>query len=331
MVEEKKEAKPEGKIKIKLPKLNVWILISLILAIALVLSLVQGWSITGQMVGVISSEEAGEKTIDYINSNLVEAGSSATFVSTEDVGSMYKVTFSYQDRQYVFYVTKDGTYLSQNVWNINEAIEREQPEQSQEVPKTDKPEVELFVMSHCPYGVKAQEILIPVMKLLGDKADIETRFVYYTMHGKIEIDDNTIEYCIQKEQENKFVDYLTCFVSSENSSECIKSANIDTTNLNSCISRTDSQFKITELFNNQSTWLNGIYPLYPIDKELCEQYDVGGSESLIINGVSISPSQYRWSPENLKTIICNAFNEIPEECSQTLSTGETSTTSGGCG
>ena len=48
------------------------------------------------------------------------------------------------------------------------------PEQtpSQEITKTDKPNVELFVMSFCPYGVQAETAMKPVVDLLGDSADI---------------------------------------------------------------------------------------------------------------------------------------------------------------
>jgi hypothetical protein len=232
-------------------------------------------------------------------------------------------------------VTEDGRFLisQQAMLDMTKEIQTTGTTQpSQEIPKKDKPEVELFVMSHCPYGVKAQETLIPVMKLLGKVADIKVRFVYYAMHGKQEIDDNNIEYCIQKEQESKFIDFLSCFVKSENSSECIKTAGIDTAKLNSCIAAIDKQFKITELYNNQSTWLNGRYPLYPVEKELNEQNDVQGSETLIINGIHISYDQYRWDSNKLKEIICSAFNTKPVECSQTLtSSGSSAPSSGSCG
>jgi len=34
---------------------------------------------------------------------------------------------------------------------------------AQELPKTAKPKVELFVMSHCPYGTQAEKAMIPVV------------------------------------------------------------------------------------------------------------------------------------------------------------------------
>ena len=36
-------------------------------------------------------------------------------------------------------------------------------------PKKEKPEVELFVMSHCPFGTQIEKGMLPVARLLGDK------------------------------------------------------------------------------------------------------------------------------------------------------------------
>lgn len=126
------EEKKEGKVTIRLPKLNIWIVISLILAITLVLSLLQGWSITGKVVGIqLSAEEAGKKAVEYINNNLVEPGTSASMLSIEDLGSVYKVITSYQGRQIPIYITKDGKYLFLSAYDTSEEIEREQPPQQQ--------------------------------------------------------------------------------------------------------------------------------------------------------------------------------------------------------
>jgi len=315
MAEEEKKT-----MTIKIPA-NKWMFISLGLAVALLVVLVSAFTGLFGTIGMatlstnsLSANQVGNKVIQYINNNLVQPGTSATLVSVEDLGQVYKVVTSYQGSQIPIYSTKDGTMIFLTAYDTTKTLTTTTTTPT-EIPKTDKPTVQLFVMSHCPYGVKAQETLIPVMKLLGNFADIKTRFLYYAMHGKQEIDDNTIEYCIQKEQETKYVDFLSCFVKSENSSECIKIAEIDTAKLNSCIAAVDKQFKITELYNNQSTWLNGLYPLYPVDKELNNQYDVQGSETLIINGIHISPAQYRWDSDKLKEIICSAFNTKPAECS----------------
>ena len=187
-----------------------------------------------------------------------------------------------------------------------------------EVPKSDRPDVKIFVMSYCPYGLQAEKMMLPVYDLLKDKADIAIYFVYYAMHGKQELDENLRQYCIQNEDPSQYFDYLSCFVQGGNSSSCLTEAGINLENLASCISATDATYNVSGQYNDQSTWLNGgANPAFDVQKDLNELYGVTGSPTIIINGkkVNISPR----SPENFKQAICSAFNSSPEECSQTLS------------
>lgn len=318
------------KIKMKIGKLFVWKVICAVLAVLLIASL-----LANKGPSVLSKEEAASKAIDFINTNMLQGQATALLSNVGEKNGLYTMSFSIGNQSYDSYVSKDGGLLFPSAIPLETAAQQQTSSQasSQSYPKTDKPKVELFVMSHCPYGVKAQEILVPVMKLLGESAEIKTRFVSYAMHGKIEIDDNNIEYCIQKDQESKYAAYLACFVKSQKSDECIKSVGIDADNLNSCINSIDEQYNITVLYNDQSTWLSGRYPQYPVDKELNQQYDVQGSETLVVNGVHVSPAEYRWDSDKLKAIVCSAFNTAPKECSQTLSSSDSSSSpsAGSCG
>ncbi len=194
-----------------------------------------------------------------------------------------------------------------------------------DVPKTDKPKVELFVMSYCPYGLQMQKALVPAWDLLKNKADIDVKFVSYAMHGKKEIDENTRQYCIQKEQPTKFSAYLKCFfgAGSNNGQEadykkCLTSAGVNQTSVTSCMAKTDKTFGITTKYNDQSSWLSGQFPQYPLQADLNEKYGVQGSPTLVINGVQAEVSR---TPESVKQAICNAFNVAPAECGTALNTG----------
>lgn len=183
--------------------------------------------------------------------------------------------------------------------------------------KADKPIAELFIMSYCPYGLQMQKAFLPVMELLKDKADLSIKFVSYAMHEKKEIDENTRQYCIQSEQQDKLVAYLKCFTVSGDYSSCLKETKVNESKLGSCISATDKKFGITKAYEDKASWLSGYYPIYPVDQALNEQYGVQGSPTLVINGTQIQVAR---SPEAVKQAICAAFNEQPSECSQTLST-----------
>jgi len=191
------------------------------------------------------------------------------------------------------------------------------------VPKTDKPAMEVFVMSYCPYGLQMEKSAITVKKLFGDKADIKIMFVNYIMHGKQEIDENTRDYCIQKEQPDKFWAYLECFVSNGQSDSCLTQAGVDKQKMDSCVATADQQFSISYYFGNTSTWAGGRYPPYLVNNDENVLYGVQGSPSVVINGeqADIWPR----SPENVKNYLCCAFNNPPAECQQNLSDTNPST------
>jgi protein-disulfide isomerase len=310
--------------------LNVWkvstIAVIIILGIVLVFSFGPGgMAVTGKATSV-GSKAAADKAIKYINDNLVSPGTTATFVNVTEENGLYKITTNYQNQDISIYSSLDGKYLFLSPpLDMNKAIETAEPATA-EMPKTDTPEVEVFVMSYCPYGTQAQAAMIPVARLLGDKANIKIRFVDYAMHGKKEVDENTRQYCIQKEQSNKLWNYLECFISSDDTEACQSTAGIDTTKLNACVAATDEEFNITGLYNDKSTWSGGQYPQYNVDTALNSRYGVQGSPTLIINGVTYSGAR---SPEAFKTAICSAFNTSPAECEQELGSGQ-ATASGGC-
>lgn len=183
------------------------------------------------------------------------------------------------------------------------------------VPKTKKPVVELFVMSYCPFGLQMEKAYLPAWNLLKDKADISVKFVSYAMHGKKEVDENTRQYCIGKEQPTKLISYLQCFVGKDDAAGCLKQAGVSESKVNSCMGAADKQFGITAKFDDQASWLSGRYPIYPIHADLNEKYGVQGSPTLVINGVE---AQVGRTPEAVKQAICAGFENVPSECNTTL-------------
>jgi protein-disulfide isomerase len=133
------------------------------------------------------------------------------------------------------------------------------------------------------------------------------------MHGEKEATENTRMYCIQKEQKDKFTDYLRCFVESNDADTCVNTVGIDETALETCMQETDDQFEITKTIQeSQET-----YPPYAVDAVLAQTYGVGGSPTFVLNGATVSVNR---AAESIKQAICAAFNNPPAECDQTLST-----------
>lgn len=189
------------------------------------------------------------------------------------------------------------------------------PEPPPKLTKSDTPNIELFVMSYCPYGLQIEKGILPVLDTLGSKAKFGLKFVDYAMHGEKEIDENIRQYCIEKEEPSKFNKYLRCFIKEGKSADCLKSESIDTVKINACFNATDAKFKIKEKLNDKSAWI-GNYPPFDLNKEDTVKYGVRGSPTLVINGAQVSVS--RDSATLLKTV-CTAFNNPPQECNKTLS------------
>jgi hypothetical protein len=184
-----------------------------------------------------------------------------------------------------------------------------------DVPKAEMAKVELFVMSHCPYGTQIEKGILPVVETLGDKMDFQIKFCDYAMHGKKEVDEELNQYCIQKNEPDKYISYLECFLAEGDGEGCLKEESINIAQLNSCVQATDEEYKVTELYNDQSTWTSGRYPQFNIYKTETTAYGVSGSPTLVINGQKISSG--RDSASLLRTI-CAGFENPPEECETQL-------------
>lgn len=308
-------------------KVAAWTLgvVSLVLLILLLLSIFTGmFSSTGSGGGV-SEEELKTRTIAYLGQIL--PGQTVSVDSITDKGNIYVMKLTVAGRPYDSYATKDGKLLFPSAIDMTKdpgiPAEAQTPAPTN-VPKTDKPEVELFVMSHCPYGNQAEKGILPAVRTLGDKIDFKVRFVYYAMHPPVgEVEEQLRQYCIQKEQPDVYLKYLACFLNSTDggsaaySEYCRELTGVNETKMDSCYEAADKEFDVTKNLKDQSSWLSGRYPLFNIDKELNTKYGVGGSPTLVINGATVNSGR---DSASYLAAICNAFIDKPEECNTQLST-----------
>ena len=148
MDEEEKEHVPEKKSKHKISltkkiRENPWIISTVVLCVLVVIMLLFGTSATGN---VVSEKKASDNLINFLNE---QTGGGVSYVSSESEGLMYKVTVLYNSQEIPVYVTKDGKYYVQPT-PLTSQDSGDSNSNVQDIPKSDKPEVELFVMSYCP-------------------------------------------------------------------------------------------------------------------------------------------------------------------------------------
>ncbi|MDI6825621.1 MAG: thioredoxin domain-containing protein [Candidatus Aenigmarchaeota archaeon] len=322
-IEKTEEKKKEG-VTIKIPRMNPWMISTIILAIILVVVLVRGQGITGRFVTpTLTAQDAANKAIDYINKYLLQGRGTATLISVKEENGLYNAQLNIAGRIYNSYITMDGKLLFPSVVNMTQT-----PETATTVPekfepkKTDKPVAQLFVMSFCPYGIQAEKAMKPVVDLLDGKASIEPHFIVSvsgttvnSLHGEKEANEDMRQACIWKNYGQAtfwtYVDYIDNKCSLDTVDTCwkdaAKAAKVDVAKIENC-------FKTEGL------------TLMRAEEALSNQNGVTGSPTLIINGARYNGAR---TPEAYKQAICSAFNKPPSECSKTLSESSGSTTSGG--
>ena len=251
----------------------------------------------GNKEKILTSQEAGEKAIKYLNENILKGKATAASKSVAEENGMYKLTITIEGQEVILYVTKDGKLLfSEPIVKLDQESspvpeEEGGDETPQESPKTEAPNAKLFIMSFCPYGNQAEELMAPVVKLLGEKAEIEPHYVIYSnyggggpnfcldeenkycsMHGIQELNQGVRELCVYKYQKSKFWDFLkeinkNC--SSQNADTCwegiAQNIGIDVQKIKDC--------QKNEAIN-----------LLAQEASLSQEYGVKGSPQLFING-----------------------------------------------
>ena len=92
------------------------------------------------------------------------------------------------------------------------------------IARVGKPTLELFVMSYCPFGVQAEEKVIPIVKKFGDKINFKLQFIaeekeetsaqdispFTSLHGYPEVAENIRQLLIAQEYPDKYLDYIFC-------------------------------------------------------------------------------------------------------------------------
>ena len=92
------------------------------------------------------------------------------------------------------------------------------------IARMGKPTVQLFVMSYCPFGVQAEEKLIPIVKKFGEQIDFKLQFIaqakeetsaqditpFTSLHGYPEVAENIRQLLIAQEYPDRYLDYILC-------------------------------------------------------------------------------------------------------------------------
>lgn len=138
-----------------------------------------------------------------------------------------------------------------------------------------KNKVDVFVMSQCPFGVKALDAMKEVLDAFKGEIIFEVHFIateqgdgFKALHGQPEVDENIRELCAIKNYgaDFKYMDYIWCRNDDIRSNEwlpCVEKAGMDAEKMKACadgdegkeLLRTDIKIANALGFSASPTWL----------------------------------------------------------------------------
>ncbi len=183
-----------------------------------------------------------------------------------------------------------------------------------------KGDLQVFVMSQCPYGVKALDAMREVLDAFGNEIKFDVHFIanedgdgFRSLHGQPEVDENIRELCAKKLAPTKYkwMEYIWCRdkdIRSTSFGKCVKAAGIRPAAFNACATGEDGKRLLRE------------------DIDLAQSLGFSGSPSWLVN------NKTKFSGIDPKTIQTGICRENPDfkGCKAQL-TGPAPRKGGGCG
>ena len=328
---EEKDSKKDETVKqdfggLRLKKSEVWKYSTIFFIVLLIISVATSGFRGISMSSGIGADKAAEKAVSYINANLLQPGSAATLNGVTEKAGVYAINISIAGKDYESYVSKDGKILFTSGMEMVEttaqpaaetATAAPEPEKAtQDIPKTDKPKMSIWIESRCPFGIQAANGIARVYDVMKGKANIELRYMVSdnngeisAMHGPEELAEDRREVCIREEQGyDIFMKYMRCYAETGQSTECEPKSGVDSKKLATCVDTKSTEY----LKKDAADW-----------KTIYVPKGGSGSPSFFLNDVKINEyasSQNGRSPDNLRSIICSNMKTSASGCNATLPT-----------
>ncbi len=311
---------------------NPWILATILLGV-LVLVLFSAMLIGNIGPGkILSKEKAADQLLNFYTQMGVD---NLTLSSVKEVSGLYEVNLIYKGEEIPLYITKDGKNAIESVTPIGPTVTEVTSTgevKGETITKSEKPVVELYVMSFCPYGVRAENNIFSLIDLFGDKIDFKIRFIVNvngdtieevdSLHGIEEAKEDARQLIILNDYPTKFLTYLKSF-----NEECYQYSG-DATSLETCWKDVASGLGMDTAKIASAAYGSRGISLLKAEETASSKYGVSGSPTLIINGVK-SDSIYSGTSAT-QTSICSAFNTAPEACQVTVNESAQSAPAGSC-
>jgi glutaredoxin len=168
-------------------------------------------------------------------------------------------------------------------------------------------QLQVFIMSDCPYGKEAVKALNTVENNFGDNLDFEIHYIaseqgdgFNSLHGQYEVDENIKQLCVKEHSPDVWFDYMLCRsvngIKNVDWNACATEANVDIDAVSACFEgdeganllREDIKIANALGISASPTWMaNNRYQFSGIDAETVKtnfcQYNQGvaGCENVL--------------------------------------------------
>lgn len=283
----------------------------------------------------LTQKQAKAQAEDFINNNLMQEGTKAEIAEVVKENGMFKVKVKIGEGEQIqeidSFLSLDGKkFFPSAPMDIEETKKqiaeekKKEAEPEKEIPKSEKPKVDLYLMSFCPFGNKAEDTIKPVFDLLKNKVDFNFRYIVSSdgdtinsLHGEPEVLQNEREACVLKyfgkDNWMGFVTYVNKNCGSDGScwEAGIKSVGLVPAKITACVNSEGAK-------------------LMKADEKSSAEAGATGSPTMLINGVSTKAVYQYGNSESYKQIICGAFDTAPAECLKTLEANTATAQGGSC-
>ncbi|GEM_PF-245851 len=174
-----------------------------------------------------------------------------------------------------------------------------------------KGDLKVFVMTHCPFGLRALDAMKDVLKAFGTEIKFDIHYIvtdmggeFNALHGQIEVDESIRQLCVKKmvPENYKFMDYIWC------RNETIRNQEPDTA-WTKCAELVGLESaKVEECFNKEGK------ELLKAEAALALSLNISASPTWLVNNKSLFQGI---DPAGIQQGICGA-NPTFEGCKQQL-------------
>jgi len=269
----------------------------------------------------ISRLNASYKVLNTVNTYFVPGKNANLAGKPVEERGLYKVDLTLDNITQSFYLTKDGEWLifpnaMVDIAKLKSMAKQKPEAKNEEIPKAEKPVIELFIMSLCPYGSRAEKVILPVVKPFEDKIDFTIKFLVSvnganindvaSLHGIDEVKEDARQAAIIKYYPDKFAAY----VDKINEKSCVISCGAVKLDdyWKEAAGKLQMDVKKIEKF---AYGTEGMAQLKE-DSAASSKYNATASPTLIINGTR-SDAIYK-DAKAIKEVICSAFTNAPNVC-----------------